>query len=124
MMLHSHHDMLRRRRASLHVRVVGILVVIIVIAASLVCKVLRSLVLLWSRIVLVSSEDLIDVGGRVLVELLVVSKYDHSHIDRTEDRQLMRLLEQAALALEEGDGAVAIVADGLDLQTSHQHTFH
>lgn len=46
-----------------------------------------------------SSHDLIDVRGRVLVQLLIVSEYDHGDIDGAEDGELVRLLEQAAFAL-------------------------
>lgn len=54
---------------------------------------------------------LIDVRRRVFVQLLIVTKDDDGDIDGAEDGELVRLLEEAAFALEEGDAAVAIVAD-------------
>ncbi len=42
------------------------------------------------------------IGRRVLVQLLVAAEDEDSNIDRAEHRELVRLLEQAALALQEG----------------------
>lgn len=70
---------------------------------------------------MVSAEGFLDVGGGELVQLLVVAEDDHSNVDRAEDGELMGLLEEAALALEKGDGAVAIVLDGLDLDLAAAH---
>lgn len=36
--------------------------------------------------------------------------YDRD-VDGTEDRKLVRLLEETAFALEEGDAAISVVAD-------------
>jgi hypothetical protein len=52
--------------------------------------------------VLVSTNVFIDIAGRELVQLLVVSEDDYGNVDGTEDRKLMRLLEQAGLTLEKG----------------------
>lgn len=46
---------------------------------------------------------------------------DDGYVDRAQNRQLMRLFEQAALALEEGDRTVAVVLDGLDLDLAAAH---
>jgi hypothetical protein len=51
---------------------------------------------------LISSQDLSNITTRVFVQLLVISKDYDRDIDRAENGELMRLLEQAAFALEEG----------------------
>lgn len=55
--------------------------------------------------VLVAADQVVHVGGRVLVELLVVAEDEDCDIDGAQDGELMRLLEQAALSLEEGSAA-------------------
>lgn len=67
--------------------------------------------LLLLTYVLKPPDDLVDVRGRILVELLIVAKDNNSDVDGTQDGQLVRLLEQAAFALEEGDAAVAVVSN-------------
>ena len=115
MVLHAHHLLLIwRRRASL-VHLFSALLVLVVIASSLIGEVLWTLVLMRAAIILKAPDYLIDVGRGVLVELLIVPEDDNGDVDGTQDGQLMRLLEQAAFPLEEGDGSVAIVSDGLDL---------
>lgn len=47
-------------------------------------------------------DQLVHVGRRVLVELLVRAKDEDGDIDGAEDGKFVRLLEEAALALEEG----------------------
>jgi hypothetical protein len=54
--------------------------------------------------VLISANGLVDVAGRKLVQLLIVTENDDGHIDRTQDRQLMSLLEEASLTFEKGAG--------------------
>jgi hypothetical protein len=51
--------------------------------------------------ILVPANGLVDVARGKLVELLVVAEDDDSHVDGAEHRELMRLLEQAAFALQE-----------------------
>lgn len=51
---------------------------------------------------MVASDGLVDVARGELVELLVVAKDDDGNVDRAEHGELMSLLEQAALALQEG----------------------
>jgi hypothetical protein len=51
---------------------------------------------------LISSQDLSNITTRVFVQLLIISKDYDGDIDRAENGELMRLLEQAAFALEEG----------------------
>ena len=51
---------------------------------------------------MISSQDLSNITTRVFVQLLIISKDYDRDIDRAENRELMRLLEQAAFALEEG----------------------
>jgi hypothetical protein len=60
-------------------------------------------VLVCAAIILVAANCLIDVAGRKLVQLLVVAKDDDSDVDGAEDGELMRLLEQAAFALQESN---------------------
>jgi len=50
---------------------------------------------------LVAADGLVDVAGRKLVELLVVAEDDDGDVDRAQHGELMRLLEQAAFALQE-----------------------
>ena len=66
----------------------------------------RTLVSDWANelgltYILETPNCIIDVSRRELVQLLVVPKYDDSHIDRTKDTQLVRFLEQAAFAFQE-----------------------
>lgn len=61
--------------------------------------------------VLESANDLVDVGGAVFVQLLVVSEDDDCDIDGAEDGKLVSLFEETTFALEEGHAAVAIIAD-------------
>lgn len=121
-MLHmmGHHGVVGGR-----VRVLGkggvFVVIIIVVAVLLAHEVLGALVFVCAAIVLVATNGLVDVARRELVQLLVVAEDDDSHVDRTENGELVGLFEQAALALEEGDRAVAVVLDGLDLNLSAAH---
>jgi hypothetical protein len=121
-MLHvmGHHRVLGRG-----VRVSGkralFVLIVVVVAVLLAHKVLWTLVLVCAAIVLVPANGLVDVAGREFVELLVVAEDDDGHVDGAEHRELMRLLEEAAFALEEGDGAVPVVLDGLDLDLSAAH---
>ena len=83
----------------------ALVVFIIVAGAALIRKVCRSLMLMRAAIVLEPPNDLIDVRGRVLIQLLVRPKDNDRDVDGAEYGQLMRLLEQAAFALEEGHGS-------------------
>jgi hypothetical protein len=51
---------------------------------------------------LVSGQNFSNIATRILVQLFVVAKDDHGNVDRAQNRQLMRLLEQASFALEKG----------------------
>lgn len=93
-----------RGRASMFVCLLAALVIVIVVSsAALVREIRRSFMLMCIAIVLEAADDLVDVGRRVLVQLLVVPEDDDGDIHGAEDGELVRLLEQAALALEEGD---------------------
>jgi len=70
---------------------------------------------------LVSSQSLIDIAGRELVELFVMPKNDHCNVDRAQHRQLVRFLEEAALSFEERYRSVSIVFDGSDFNLSATH---
>ena len=52
--------------------------------------------------ILITSQRLIDITRRELVQFLVMTKDDNSNIDRTQDGQLVRLLEKTSLSLEKG----------------------
>lgn len=52
--------------------------------------------------------------GNSLEELARVAEDDDGYIRRAKHAQLVSFLEQAVLALEEGDGPVAVVGDGCD----------
>lgn len=80
----------------------SIIVVIVIIHLSLPTEVRGTLVFIGSSIILISSQDLSNITTRVFVQLLIITKDYDSDIDRAENGELMRLLEQAAFALEEG----------------------
>jgi hypothetical protein len=80
----------------------SIVIVVIVIHLSLPAEVRGALVFVGSSIVLISSQDLPNITTRVFIQLLIISKDYDRDIDRAENGELMRLLEQAAFALEEG----------------------
>ena len=61
------------------------------------CKIIRD------THILKSCYRLVYVAGRVFVQLLIVAEDDNGDVDGAQHGELMRLLEQAALALEEGD---------------------
>ena len=52
---------------------------------------------------MVATNGLVYITGGELVEFLVVAEDDDGDVDGAQHGELMRLLEQAALALEEGD---------------------
>lgn len=58
----------------------------------------RSLV--WETYKLISVQDLSNVTTGIFVQLLVIAEDNHRDVDRAEHRELMRLLEEASLALE------------------------
>jgi hypothetical protein len=49
---------------------------------------------------LIATNDLVNVARGELIQLLVVAEYDDGDVDRAQYRELMSLLEQAALALQ------------------------
>lgn len=55
-----------------------------------------------SAYILETTDSLVDVARRELIELLVVAKDDDSDVDGAEHAQLVCLLEQAAFTLQEG----------------------
>lgn len=89
--------------------------------------------------VLISADELVHVGRGVFVELLVVAEDEDGDVDGAEDGELVRLLEETALALEKGSAqaesatrrlergarhvhrAVAVILDGLDLDLPSTH---
>jgi hypothetical protein len=115
--LRRHHLWFDRAAVLGHPR--PILIVIIIHIFPLARKVRGSLVFVGSSIlkkvtsamfrrcarvgtyVVVSGQDLSNVGTRVLVQFLVISKDNNGDVDGAEDGQLMCLLEQTAFALEE-----------------------
>lgn len=94
-----------------------------------------------SAYVLISSNGLVDVAGRELIELFVMSKYYDSHIDLAQHRKFVGLLEKTTLSLQEGaalgqrrsvfvldickkanlHGTIAIILDSLDLNFPTTH---
>lgn len=119
-----HHGVIGLRCAAVlasFVRSVFIIFIIIVRACMLIRKVLWSLVFVRAAIVLEPPDYIVDIRRRVFVQLLVVAKDDDGDIDGAEDGEFVRLLEETAFALEEGDAAVAVVADrfNLDLTSAH-----
>lgn len=70
--------------------------------------------------IIVAANGLLDVARGELVELLVVAEDDDGHVDGAEHRELMRLLEKTALALEEGAGQVSAgIARGCDAEKAY-----
>jgi hypothetical protein len=106
-----------RGRAHHHVDVF----VVIVVHVLLPHEILGAFVLVRSAIILIATDGLVDVARGELVQLLVVAEDDDGNIDRAENGELVGLLEEAAFALQKGDGAVPVVLDGLDLDLSAAH---
>jgi len=127
--------LVRRRRCSpLFASLLAALVIFIIVAAAFIREVRRPFVFMRAAIVLEPSHNLVDVRGRVLVQLLIVPEDDDGDVDRAEDGKLVRFLEQTAFALEEGHGSdrsqseccawscddivpVPVISDGLDLSS-------
>jgi hypothetical protein len=100
-----------------------VVLVLVIVAVLLAHKVLGALVLVCAAIlrdlsvscsfsatlcprirgayILVPANGLVDVARRKLVQLLVVAEDDDGDVNRAEHGELMRLLEQAAFALQE-----------------------
>lgn len=119
----AHHGMLGRcvgvaARGRAHYLVAILVLIVHVLLAH---EVLGSLVLVGAAIVLIAANGLVDVARRELVQLLVMAEDDDGDIDGAQHGELVGLLEETALALEEGDGAVPVVLDGLylDLPATH-----
>jgi hypothetical protein len=105
MVLHpSHHRMIRSGCPSL-LALLSALLVIFVIPATLVREVIRALVLMGATVILKAADDVVDVVGGVLIQLLVVAEDDDGDIDGAEDGEFVGLFEETTLALEEGDGS-------------------
>jgi len=131
--LRVHHDLVWWGRCASLVRLItAFILLIIVAAAGLASEVSRTFVFVCAAIlclrqhiantqpspseptqayVLKPPDNLIDIRGRVLVQLLVMTENDDGDIDGAEDGELVRLLEQAAFALEEGHGSVAVISN-------------
>jgi hypothetical protein len=132
------HGLLGRR---VRVHAVGqVVVVVIVVAVLLVLEVIGALEFVRATVlaqlataawregvtyrrsgVLVALQEVGEVGGGVFVELVVLAEDDDGDVDGGEDGELVGLLEETALALEKGDGAVPIILDGLDLDFPAAH---
>lgn len=52
--------------------------------------------------ILIFGDQVAHVTGGVLVKLLIITKDEDCDVNRAEDGELVRLLKQAAFALEEG----------------------
>jgi hypothetical protein len=61
----------------------------------------------WITYVGISRQGLLNVSGGKLVQLLVMTEDDDCDIYRTQHRQLVRFLEEAALSLEESSAVVS-----------------
>ena len=96
----SHALSMRRRGVAL--------IVLVVIRATV--EVRGPFVLVWPAMIGVSCDQLSHVAGRVLVQLLVLAKDEDGDIHRAKHRELVRLLEKTALALQEGAGVGHIVS--------------
>lgn len=59
-------------------------IVVIIIQVFLAIEVCWAFMFIRNAIEIVSCQYLVDVTGRILVQLLVVPEYDDGHIDRTE----------------------------------------
>ena len=104
MLRHAHHMGVRCGCAASVVATIStIVIIIVVVPTTLVREVGRPFVFMRAAIVLEASYCFLDISRRVLVQLLVVSKDDDGDIDRAEDGELMRLLEQPSLALQKSD---------------------
>lgn len=70
--------------------------------------------------VLVPRDQVAHVGRRVLVQLLVITKDEDGNVDGAEHGELVRLLEQATLALQEGPSHY-VSLQARDLAQSRRH---
>lgn len=77
--------------------------------------------LVRANVIGVSCDEFSHVPRRVLVEFLVVAEDEDSYINRTEDRELVRLLEQTSFPLQKGDRSISVILDGFDLNLSPSH---
>lgn len=104
-----------------HVHVI-IFVVMIVVRVSVEVEIVLGTFSFGDAIVLgVSEKEQIYVGGTKLGELSIVSKDNDSDLRVGQDSKLVRLFEQASLTLEIGDGSIAVLLDGLDLDLFATH---
>lgn len=75
--------------------------------------------------VLISRQDLSNIATRVFVQLLIISKYYDGDIDRAENGELMRLLEETTLALKKGSVNGRLVKRRVRLKRKHtQNDFY
>jgi hypothetical protein len=106
-------------------RVVGsgtiVVFVFIIITVLFAHEVLGAFMFVRIAIVLVAANSRIDVARRELIEFIVVTEDDDGDVYGAQDGELVSLLEKATLALEEGDGAVTVILDGLDLDLAATH---
>lgn len=70
-----------------------VLVVLVVVDILFAHEIFGPFVLMSATIILISTNGLVDVAGRKLVELLVVTKDDDGDIDRAQHRELMGFFE-------------------------------
>lgn len=70
---------------------------------------------------LVALDELRGVDGGELVYLVVVADNDDGKVDLAKHGQLVGLFEKTGLPLDESDGSVAVVRQGLDCDFSSTH---
>lgn len=95
---------LRRHHLGLFVasggRRIAVLVFVSVVGAG---KVGWAFVLVGTAMVLVAGNEIMHVGRRVFVELLVVAKYEDGDVDRAKNGELVSLLEETTFALQKSN---------------------
>ena len=118
-LLYTHHNF-RLRRASL-IYFISALIFVVVVSTVLIREICWPFVLMSAAIVLKPAYSFIYIARRVLVQLLIVAKDDDSYIDGAQHGKLVRLLEETAFSLEEGDRSefalVLVNAQGMRLST-------
>lgn len=82
---------------------------------------LRSLSLGGAFVLGIAQEVKVDIGRAELGKFAVVAKDDDGDLRVCQDGEFMRLFEETGFALEIGDGSIAILLDGLDLDLLATH---
>ena len=70
----------------------------------------------------VTLQNFTNITGRVLIQLLVVPKYDDCNINGAKNGELMRLLKEATFALQKGSAKALLSANIRVMECAMKHT--